>query len=106
MQRNDLFNLNYYRQADFTGSRGSICYRLCLREAEDGESGGEPRFLLRWWKGPFAFAGTGEEKHEKYFPYTDEGLDAVAEFINQMDVKPMRGDLFEEVMKERGGLKE
>ena len=104
MQRSDLFNLNYYRQAEFTGSRGDVCYRLARAETETGDDGGEERLLLKWWRGPFSTSRTDEEMQEKSFPFTDEGLDAVVEFISQMDVKPMRGDLFEKVMKERGGL--
>ena len=119
MQRSDLFNLNYYRQADFTGSRGDICYHLSLAEAgpadqaaSDGTEGGDPVgvgaeegagscFRLQWWKGPFAAGTTEEEKEEKYFPYTNEGLDQIVDFLNKMEVRPMRGNLFEDVMRRR-----
>ena len=95
MQRSDLFNLNYYRQADFTGSRGNICYHVSLKEEN------EPQLLLQWWKGPYATDTTEEDKQEKFFPYTNEGLDQIAAFINEMDTEPLKGSLFEEVMKER-----
>ena len=101
MVRSDLFNLNYYRQADFTGSKGNISYRLSLDTPGDGAE----RFLLQWWEGPFSTARTSEEKSTEYFPYTNEGLDEIAAFIDAMEVSFTVGDMFKKVMEERGGVK-
>ena len=96
MKRSDLFNLNYYKKAEFTGSKGDVCYRLALEE--EGE---DPHFMLRWWKGPFATDQTESEKETKVFPYTNEGLDEIAAFIDRMETEPNHGNMFEEIMKQR-----
>lgn len=101
MVRSDLFNLNYYRKADFTGSKGEMCYRLSLEtEAE------EEHFKFEWWKGPFATAQTEEEKQTKTFPYTNEGLDEIVALIDAMETHEARGEMFKEYMinREKGEL--
>ena len=111
MKKSDLFNLNYYRQADFTGSRGNICYRLSLgetsssgpEERDDKEAAQqEQRLILKWWKGPFSTGTTQEEMQEHTFPYTDGGLEEAAAFIDSFETEAPRGQMYEEEMKKRG----
>ena len=97
MQKSDLFNLNYYTMVDLTGSKGEICYRLSLEKSvKEG-----PRFKLEQWRGPFNTEETEEQKESTYFPYSDEGLEEIAAFINELDAPALHGNLFEAYMKQR-----
>ena len=104
MSQTELFNLNYYNHAAFTGSKQHLCYKLSKvgYDPEDqadadlvqGTAAGSAVFYLEWWRGPLNSEMTNETKEGKYFPYTDEGLTAVAAFIDSWETEPAHGDLF------------
>lgn len=76
----DLLSLGFYEKSPFTGSLGDLRYRL--EKTEDEERG--KALLLTTWPGPFAFDTTEDEKKErKTFPFSEEGLAEVTDFLNE-----------------------
>ncbi len=90
--RKDLLTLNFYKTTPFTGSVGSMRYRvekvavpIAGASAPEGE---EPPYdtLLQAsaWHGPFAFHKTPDsEKLTFQAPFSEEGLEQIVAWLNQ-----------------------
>ena len=77
--RQMIFPLAFYKKSKFNGSKGKLNYRI---EKVSGDEKDE--FLLTVWKGPFCYDATKEEKTTYRYPFSDEGLDAIVEQLNQL----------------------
>ncbi len=80
VSRSDLFALSYYKKAAFTGSDKNLCYRI-------ERVGDDDIFKLQAtvWDGPFNFESTPDEKKTRHLEeFSEEGLCAIAEWINNM----------------------
>ena len=91
LERERFYTLEHYEYGEaFTGSFRSKCFRLAIEPLENvhfvpPDKRGERSLRAGIWDGPFAFAETVEEKKEyKDFPYTEEGLDAAAAWLDSM----------------------
>ena len=96
----NLYSIDYYNKAVFTGSYKGLCFRLMKESVSaDGdiftddesdragaEVDGREKTVLRAiaWKGPYVLEKTGEEVHERDFDYTDEGLSQANEWLESI----------------------
>lgn len=79
IDRNNLYHLEFYKHTYFSGSCDGMRYRI-ERLSEEGI---DPLFLVTVFPGPYGFEATPEEKKETAtFPYTEEGLDEVCDYLN------------------------
>lgn len=107
VDRKDLLALNFYKKTDFYGSNKKMHYRIAriereipaetATEAAEGEAKPEPEkevlFHVWYWPGPYCFAKTSDTlKQEADFPFSEEGLCAVADFLNEQYEK--QGELW------------
>ena len=77
----DLLPLSFLKKSPYTGSKDSLRYRI---EKKEEENGGEIRksLLVTTWYTPFAFDMTpDEEKTWKEFPFREEALPGIAEYL-------------------------
>ncbi len=89
--RSELYNIHFYEKAPFSGSLRAMRYRIEGIEAESAaddtanEPGAEAKQLLvTVWPGPYNFDTTDDaQKVTARFPFSNEGLDEVAEYLNQ-----------------------
>ncbi|MCI8430854.1 MAG: hypothetical protein HFI16_11480 [Lachnospiraceae bacterium] len=80
--RIDLFHLPFYKKEAFTGSDRGV--RFWIGKTEIAESEEEKTEVLRaiMWPEPFALKHTpDEEKIRRDFAFSEEGLDAVYEWL-------------------------
>ncbi len=83
VKREDILSLEYLKKSEYTGSNGKTRYRLEAVEGEDGK-----RLRAAVWPEPFCFGATPEEKKIfEEFPFSEEGIIAAAEWINQAALK-------------------
>lgn len=79
IRREDLLALDFYKKEKFTGSHKGMRYRV--------EAFGEkPDLKLKAtvWPEPFAYASTKDElMTANEFEYSNDGLAAVAEWLNE-----------------------
>ncbi|MBR1814525.1 MAG: GNAT family acetyltransferase [Lachnospiraceae bacterium] len=74
IKRTDLLTLNFYKKEKFTGSFHGMRYRV--EKTDDG-------LLATVWPEPFNFEKTpGELKTSATFPFDEEGLSLVTEYLN------------------------
>ena len=86
--RKDFLALNFYKKTDFYGSCGNMNYRIVRREKTDENEQTTAYFEVVYWPGPYIFAKTDEKlKQTADFPFTEEGIQAVADFLNEQYVK-------------------
>jgi len=84
----DILSLEYYKKTSFTGSDGEMRYKIEKNEVEepDAETGEaiKVKYLLVYtWPGPYAFFQTDDSlKQTAQFPFTNEGLEQVTEYLN------------------------
>ena len=82
INRSDLLSFGYYKKAAFTGSNGSLRFKIEKQQrGEDDES----YFVLAviTWNGPFASDKTpDEEKTIIEFPFEDASLDKICDYLN------------------------
>ncbi|SDB31029.1 hypothetical protein [Eubacterium oxidoreducens] len=79
----DLLNINYYKKEPFSGSDTSMRYYIRKKTVEDEEV--LEAFV---YPQPYCFEETKEEeKVSKEFPFSNEGLEEVAAWLNEMHVK-------------------
>ena len=79
IQRKDLLAFDFYKKEKFTGSLCGMRYRIEKTTEQDTEQ------LLVWtWPGPYGFAATKEEKEEKRFPFAEESLEEIADYLNRV----------------------
>ena len=82
VERIDLFHLRFYKKEAFTGSDRGV--RFWIGKTESVQSEEEKTEVLRvvMWPEPFALKHTPEEeKIQKDFEFSEEGLDAVYGWI-------------------------
>ena len=80
IQRKDLLAFNYYKKEKFTGSFCGMRYLI-----QKVQNDGAELFSVWTWPGPYNFETTPlEQKTEKSFPFTEEALDAIADYLNLM----------------------
>jgi hypothetical protein len=73
-----LYNVNYYKKAVFTGSQKKMHFRILRTEGESGAS-----FLVETWPGPYNYETTPDEKKKSAsFPFTNEALTDIADYLN------------------------
>lgn len=77
--RKDLLALNFYKKEKFTGSFQGM--RYLIQMVREGE---EELFVVFTWPGPYNFETTLEEKKSRrVFPFTEESLEAIADYLNE-----------------------
>ena len=82
--RIDLFHLPFYKKEAFTGSDRGIRFWIGKVElpAEKEEEESETVLRVILWPEPFALKHTADEKKiNKDFPFSEEGLDQIYEWI-------------------------
>lgn len=76
--REDILSLEFLKKSEYTGSSGSIRYRLEAIQAE-----GAKRLRAIVWPEPFSFAATPEDKKlSEEFPFSEEGIAEAVEWMN------------------------
>lgn len=79
VERKDLLSLNFYKKTPFYGSLKNMNYKIeAVDKGDDGK-------ILRvvYWPGPYNFDTTPDTlKQESEFPYSEEGLCCIADFLN------------------------
>lgn len=83
IERIDLFHLPFYKKEAFTGSdRGVRFWIGQARIPKDGQEEEETVLRTIVWPEPFALQATpDEQKTERDFPFTEEGLDEAFAWI-------------------------
>ena len=79
IERKDLLAFNFYKKEKFTGSFCGMRY-LIGKEQNDGVD----LFAVFTWRGPYGFAATTEEKEKKLFAFTEESLEEITAYLNQV----------------------
>lgn len=83
IKRKDLLTLNFYESSPFTGSDGTMRYRV-EKLSEETSDADAPLLQATIWPGPYAFAKTEEEKKTHHTaPFSEDGLQELAEWMNQ-----------------------
>lgn len=78
----DLLPLGFLKKSPYTGSKGSLRFRI--EKKEEGEGGDVRKFLLlSLWKTPFAYDKTpaGEMTLSEH-PFSNDGLNEIIEVLN------------------------
>lgn len=79
LTRGDLLPLKFVEKEDFAGSHKGMRFMLC-KETEDGEK----KLKAYVWSEPFCFAATpDEEKLSELFEFSEDGLDAAIDWMNE-----------------------
>ena len=84
IDRIDLFHLPFYKKEAFTGSDRGVRFWIGRTEVPREDSGEEKDMVLRtiMWPEPFALKHTEDSKKiQKDFPFSEDGLDQVYEWI-------------------------
>lgn len=84
IERIDLFHLPFYKKEAFTGSDRGVRFWIGKTEIPKEGSEEEKDTVLQviMWPEPFALKHTADEKKvKKEFPFSEEGLDMVYEWI-------------------------
>lgn len=78
----DLLPLGFLKKSPYTGSKGTLRYRI--EKKEEGEGDDIRRFLLlSIWKTPFAFDKTPQEEMlTSEHPFSNDGLNEIIEVLN------------------------
>lgn len=89
LKKGDLLNIGYYDYGSyFTGSLKGLRFRLGRDPLEKvnfipKDERGEAKLKLTVWPEPFSFDHTADDKkRDCYFEYSNEGLERIAEFLN------------------------
>ncbi len=83
LERKNFLALNFYKKSSFFGSRGNMNFRISKEEREVEEAK-ENYFKVIYWPGPYNLASTADTlKQEAEFPFSDEGLESIAVFLNE-----------------------
>ncbi len=84
IERIDLFHLPFYQKEAFTGSDRGVRFWIGKTEIPKTDSEEEKETVLRVivWPEPFALKHTDDSKKiQKDFPFSEEGLDMVYNWI-------------------------
>ena len=89
IRNEDILSLNYYTYGQpFTGSDTGMRYRVIMQKEEKSEDGTvikEKGLIACVWPEPFSFEKTADEqKITKLFPFTEEGKEQAAAWMNEM----------------------
>ncbi|MCR5451575.1 MAG: hypothetical protein K6F00_02975 [Lachnospiraceae bacterium] len=88
IKKTDLLSLGYYGRGIFTGSSGSLRYRIEKYEGDEAETEAAPRFLVTTWYGPYAFDATSDDEKIQHFEdFSDEGLECIAKYLTSLEIK-------------------
>ena len=83
IERKDLFHLSFYKKTHFTGSFQGMRYYL-TQAKESGEEDAADVLRAIIYPEPYNFENTPEEdKIHADFPFTEEGLDDVCDWLNE-----------------------
>lgn len=77
VNRKDLMSLGFYKLSPYTGNDGNMRYRI---EKNDDMT----KLVCEVWRGPLAYDTTSEEKIRHEEEFSDSGLNATVEWLNQM----------------------
>ena len=80
IHRMDIFNIRFYEKSPFHGSFQGMHYRIekIIDENED------KKLRVTTWPGPYNFDHTDDcLKESALFEFSNEGLDAVTEYLNR-----------------------
>ncbi len=81
--RTDIYNIRFYEKSPFYGSWHGMHYRIMGVESAEGAGEAEQKLCVTIWPGPYNFETTDDAlKVSEYFDFSNEGLDAVAEYLN------------------------
>ncbi len=82
INRKDFLALNFYAKSPFFGSYNNMHYRISKKVVEGEEE--KNVFDVVYWPGPYALDKTSDNlKQYAQFEFSEEGLTAVAEFLNE-----------------------
>ena len=80
--RSDLLPLSFLKKSVYTGSRGSLRYRIAKIEEGEGEEIVK-KLRVFTWTTPFAFDKTPEEEMTvKDYAFSEDSLDGIAAYLN------------------------
>lgn len=79
IERNSLYHIEFYKHTYFSGSYEGMRYRI----EKHSEEASDDQLLATVFPGPYGFEATPEEKRTtKLFPYSDEGLTEICDWLN------------------------
>ena len=75
LKRGDLYQLNYYKKADYYGSvRPNVRFRISCKEEQ---------LEVTVWQEPWCYdVAPEEEKERNFFPADEEGFQQATDWIN------------------------
>lgn len=80
IERSDIFHIGFYKKTWFHGSFQGMHYRI---EGINGEND-EKKLRVTTWSGPYNYDHTDDSlKESALFEFSDGGLDAVTEYLNE-----------------------
>lgn len=80
IQKNDVFNINFYKKEKFNGSYKGMRYRIEKQETEE-----EKHLLTTVWPGPYNYDHTEEKlKESRQFPFDNDGLAQAVDWLNEI----------------------
>lgn len=83
IRRQDLFHLSFYKKTHFTGSYQGMRYYITRAKESDAEDAADVLRAIVYPE-PYSFDHTPEEeKVSSDFPFSEEGLDAACDWMNQ-----------------------
>lgn len=81
--RHDLLDLNFYKKSPFTGSDGTMRYRVERIEIPQSEETAIAQLCATVWFGPYAFACTpDEEKTTHTAAFSEQGMTELVDWMN------------------------
>lgn len=79
IHRQDIFSIRFYEKSWFHGSFQGMHYRIEKITEEETK-----KLRVTTWPGPYNFDHTDDTlKVSALFPFSDEGLDEITEYLNQ-----------------------
>ncbi len=85
LRRIDLMALPFYKKEPLTGSLNGMRYRISLKKTEEPE---QETLQVVLYPDEWSFENTDEALKQYYeFPYTEEGMATITEFLNEQAEK-------------------
>lgn len=73
-----LFPLAYYKKEKYVGSQNGTNFRIEKLSKDD-----EDKFLLTVWKTELCYDATSDEEKDRFeFPFSEEGMIQIMDYIN------------------------
>lgn len=83
VNRKDLLALNFYKKTCFFGSLKKMHYKIEMATVTNEEEENKI-FKVTYWPGPYILSKTPDNlKQYAEFPFSEEGLQSVADFLNE-----------------------